>query len=151
MAGPVTASPRAARPQDLEPARVLVGAAGLPLAGLDEHFAGFWALDGPDGSLAGVAGAERYGAAWLLRSLVVDPALRSRGHGRALLATVLAEARRRGVREVLLLTTDAQPFFAEHGFTELPRAAAPPALRASAELSGACPESATLMRLEVTP
>src|SRR5687767_13750913 len=146
MAGPVSASsPRAARPQDLEPARTLVGAAGLPLAGLEEHFAGFWALDAPDGGLAGVAGAERYGAAWLLRSLVVDPALRGRGHGRALLATVLAEARRRGVREVLLLTIDAQPFFAEHGFTEVSRAAAPPALRASAELNGACPDSATLM------
>jgi amino-acid N-acetyltransferase len=150
MAGAVTAVPRGARPDDLEAARTLIAGAGLPLAGLEEHFAGFWALDGAGGRLAGVVGTERYGKAWLLRSLVVEPALRGRGHGRALLATVLAEAPRLGAREVLLLTTDAQGFFAEHGFAEVPRGAAPAALWESSELSEACPDSATLMRLEVT-
>jgi N-acetylglutamate synthase-like GNAT family acetyltransferase len=147
----VTAVPRAARPEDVEPARALLGGAGLPLAGVEDHFAGYWALDAPDGGLAGVVGAERYGAAWLLRSLVVDSSRRGRGLGAALLATVLGEARRHGAREVLLLTTDAQGFFARHGFAEVPRSHAPDEMRASAELNGACPDTATLMRMEVLP
>ena len=150
MTGTVTSAPRAARREDLETARALVRAAGLPLVGLDEHFAGFWILDAPGGGLAGLAGAERHGDAWLLRSLVVHPEFQGRGHGRALLEAVLTEASRAGAREVFLLTTDAQPYFAAHGFEALPRTSAPAALRTSAELGGACPDSATLMRLEVS-
>src|SRR5688572_5167090 len=45
------------------------------------------------GPLAGLAGAERYGSMWLLRSLAVDPAFRGQGIGTALLAAVLREAR----------------------------------------------------------
>lgn len=101
--------------------------------------------------LVGVAGAERYGATWLLRSLVVAPQFRGRGHGSALVASVLAEAGRAGIGEVFLLTTDAQPFFAARRFQEVARDAVPAALRSSAELQGACPATATLMRLEIAP
>lgn len=111
----------------------------------------FWLLDAPDGGLAGLAGTERYGAAWRLRSLAVHPVFQGRGHGTGLLTSVLAEARRAGVDDVFLLTTYAQRFFAAHGFREVPRTTAPAALRSSAELQGACPDSATLMRLELSP
>jgi N-acetylglutamate synthase-like GNAT family acetyltransferase len=151
MTSTITAAPRPARGGDLEPVRALLADAGLPLAGLDEHVAGFWILDAPEGGLAGVAGRERYGDAWLLRSLAVRPAFRGRGHGRRLLEAVLAEASRAGAREVFLLTTDAQAFFAACGLTEVPRQTAPAALQASAELRGACPDDATFMRLEIAP
>lgn len=151
MTGVITSAPRAARREDLGPARALLRDAGLPLAGFEEHFAGFWILDASDGALAGLAGAERYGDAWLVRSLVVTPAFQGRGHGRRLLEAVLTEASRAGAREVFLLTTDAQRFFAAQGFNQVPRAIAPAALQASAELRGACPDNATLMRLEVAP
>jgi hypothetical protein len=39
---------------------------------VEEHFKGFWTLHAADDRLAGVAGSERYGATWLLRSLAVD-------------------------------------------------------------------------------
>jgi N-acetylglutamate synthase-like GNAT family acetyltransferase len=151
MTGAMPSAPRASQREDLASARALLSDAGLPLAGLDEHFAGFWTLDTADGGLAGLAGAERYGDAWLLRSLVVHRAFQGRGHGRALLETVLTEAGRAGAREVFLLTTDAQRFFAAQGFDEVARASAPAALQASAELRGACPYNATLMRLEIAP
>jgi N-acetylglutamate synthase-like GNAT family acetyltransferase len=149
--GPIVAEPRAAGPQDLDAARRLLSAAGLPLAGVDEHFAAFSVLDAPGGDLLGIAGVERHGAAWLLRSVVVAPEFRGRGHGSVLVGSVLAEARRARVAEVFLLTTDAQAFFAARCFREVPRATAPVALRSSAELQGACPATATLMRLEVAP
>ncbi|MGH2947529.1 MAG: arsenic resistance N-acetyltransferase ArsN2, partial [Solirubrobacteraceae bacterium] len=149
MTVPVATAPRRARRADLAPARALLRSAGLPLAGVDEHFDGFWTLHAADNRLAAVAGSERYGPTWLLRSLAVDPSFRGQGSGSALLAAVLAEARERGAREIFLLTTDADDFFAARGFRAVPRAAAPGALHASEELQGACPDSATLMRLEV--
>lgn len=149
MSPAVTSRPRRADRADLARARELIASAGLPLAGVDEHFERFWVVDAPDGRLAAVAGAESYGRTWLLRSVVVDRAYRDRGIGSALLAAVLDEARRLSAQEVFLLTTDSRDFFAARGFSELPRAAAPNALQASAELRGACPDTAALMRLEL--
>ena len=140
---------RRARPADLPSARGLLRAAGLPLDGLEDHFDGFWAVDTVDGELAGLAGAERYGPTWLLRSLVVTPGFRGRGIATKLLATVLGEARRLGARQIFLLTTDPQDYFAARGFIAVARSAGPSALLASEELRGACPDTATLMRLEV--
>jgi N-acetylglutamate synthase-like GNAT family acetyltransferase len=151
MTVPVATAPRRARRADLASARALLRSAGLPLAGVEEHFDGFWTVHATHHRLAGVAGSERYGASWLLRSLAVDPSFRGHGIGSALLATFVGEARRLGARAILLLTTDADDFFAARGFRVVPRAAAPDALRASEELRGACPDSATLMRLEVSP
>lgn len=149
MTALVASAPRRVRRTDLPSARGLLRAAGLPLAGVEEHLDRFWTVHGGDGRLAGLAGAERYGTTWLVRSLVVDVAFRGQGIGSALLVAVLGEARQLGAREIFLLTTDAHDFFAARGFTAVPRAAAPIALRASEELRGACPDTATLMRLEV--
>jgi amino-acid N-acetyltransferase len=148
---PIVSAPRAAGPQDLNAVRGLLRGAALPLAGVDEHFASFRVLDAPGGGLLGIAGVERHGAAWLLRSVVVAPEFRGRGHGSVLVGSVLADARHAGVADVFLLTTDAQAFFTARGFREVPRGTEPVALRSSAELQGACPATATLMRLEVTP
>jgi N-acetylglutamate synthase-like GNAT family acetyltransferase len=142
-------APRRACRADLASARELLQSAALPLAGLDEHFDGFWTLHAADDGLAGVAGSERYGATWLLRSLAVDPSSRGQGIGSALLAAVVADARQRGARAIFLLTTDAADFFAAHGFSTIPRATVPGVLQASEELRGACPDTATVMRLEV--
>jgi amino-acid N-acetyltransferase len=101
-----------------------------------------------DGRLAGVAGAERHGPAWLVRSLAVDPGFRGHGVGTGLLVAVLGEARQLGVRQVFLLTADAHDFFAARGFIAVARSAAPTALLASEELRGGCPDTAMLMRLE---
>jgi N-acetylglutamate synthase-like GNAT family acetyltransferase len=146
MTTPGGFSVRRARRADLASARDLLRSAGLPLAGVEEHFDGFWTAYVADDRLAGVAGSERYGSTWLLRSLAVDPSLRGKGIGSALLAAVVAEGRRLGAREIFLLTTDAHDFFAARGFRAVPRTAAPRVLQASHELRGACPDSAILMR-----
>jgi N-acetylglutamate synthase-like GNAT family acetyltransferase len=144
-------APRRARRSDIASARGLVAAAGLPLAGLDEHFDALRAVEAADGRLIGLAGTERYGTTWLLRSLVVDLAFRGRGIASALLGVVIDEARQLGADEIFLLTTDAHDFFAARGFSAVSRTLAPGALQASEELRGACPETATLMRLELAP
>jgi N-acetylglutamate synthase-like GNAT family acetyltransferase len=145
----VATAPLRARRGDLASACALLRSAELPLAGVEQHFAGFWTVRAADDRLAGVAGPERYAASWLLRSLAVDPSFRGRGIGSALLAAVVAEARELGAREIFLLTTDADDFFAARGFRVVPRAAVPGAVTASEELRSACPDTATVMRLEV--
>lgn len=81
----------------------------------------------------------------LLRSLVVTAEARGKGVG-ALVVTALADAaHRRGVDRLWLLTTNASAFFTRLGWRDAERGGAPPAIAGSAQFSGLCPASATLM------
>ena len=55
-----------------------------------------------------------------LRSLCVEPGLKSSGLGRALVERLLSEAERRGLKSVFALTV-APDFFFKCGFREAPR------------------------------
>jgi amino-acid N-acetyltransferase len=46
---------------------------------------------------------------------------------------------------VYLLTTTAAPLFLRLGYSNLPRDAAPPAIKTSAEFAGICPASSAFM------
>jgi predicted N-acetyltransferase YhbS len=81
--------------------------------------------------------------------VAVAPGWQGRGVGEALVGTLMAQARRRGLREVCLLTTTAEGWFTRFGFERRERASVPPALRASAEFQGACPDGAVLMGLSL--
>ena len=59
---------------------------------------------------------------------------------------LLDEARRLGVREMYLLTIDAQDFFARFGFEIVERSVAPEAIRNTWEFSVACPDTAFFMQ-----
>lgn len=125
-------------------------AAALATAGLPpvEPAAGtqhYLRFDGDDGRILGYGGLELYGEAALLRSLVVLPQHRGRGHGRAIALALLADARARGARRAFLLTTTAAPLFERLGFRPLARSDAPPAIAASGEFARLCPASAVLM------
>lgn len=128
--------------------RRLLADAGLPLDGLDDHVDRLWVWD-DGGHVAGAIAFERYGTDGLLRSLVVDPAQRGTGLGRALLHAGLDAMRRDGVRHAYGLTTTIPDWLARLGWTELPRSALPAGLDASMELQGACPASARAFRLDL--
>jgi N-acetylglutamate synthase-like GNAT family acetyltransferase len=53
-----------------------------------------------------------------LQELMVDPAHRGRGAGRALVAAIVERAQRAGSREVTVPTRRARDFYAALGFTE---------------------------------
>jgi protein-tyrosine-phosphatase/N-acetylglutamate synthase-like GNAT family acetyltransferase len=135
---------RAAAPYDHDGVVALLGAAGLPLAGVPPALDGFLVAE-RGAELAGVAGLERYGDVGLLRSVAVSPAERGTGVGRALVERVLSDARKAGVGSVFLLTTTADRWFPRLGFSPVDRTALPDALGASEELRGACPASAVAM------
>ncbi|MGW4651206.1 GNAT family N-acetyltransferase, partial [Kitasatospora sp. NPDC004289] len=67
----------------------------------------------------------------LLHNLCVRPGRQGAGLGGALVAAVLAEARRLGLHTVCTATTGSGLLFERHGFTEVPPALAPPAWTAT--------------------
>ena len=116
----------------------------LPLAGARDHVADFLVAT-EDARVIGVAGLERYGDTALLRSVAVSSP--GAGLGTRLVQAVLEYANQTGVDTVVLLTTTAAEFFPRFGFTTVTREDVPAAVHASAEFQGACPVSATVMRL----
>ncbi len=126
----------------------LLEGAGLPLAGAQEHLAGFLVAMA-DEVIVGCAGAERYGEAALLRSVAVAPVMQRMGVASLLVTRIIEELRRRGLTKLFLLTVGAQDYFARFGFAPESADNVPPAVKTSAEFRGACPDSASLMSLRL--
>ena len=134
---------REAREEDRDTVRGLLIASALPTAGL--RSTRLFVLIKHD-AVVGAVGYEDYAPYALLRSLVVAPEVRDQGGGGELLETVLAEAKREGLQKVYALTTTIPEWLSRSGFVETTRSELPRALYASAELQGACPDTARVFR-----
>jgi amino-acid N-acetyltransferase len=141
---------RAANPTDLAPVEALLTAAGLTLNDVGSQFGPQYrvALSG-SGELIGVAGVEVCGPYGLFRSAAVRADWRGRRVGEALTADRIAWARTAGLEVLFLLTQTAADYWPRFGFVVIDRTGAPEALSASSEWAGACPASATAMRLDL--
>ena len=128
----------------------LLATSGLPLDGAREHATEFVVAE-RNGALIGCAAVERHGTAGLLRSVAVAAFEREKGTGEALVERCLQVARESGITTVVLLTTTAERYFPRFGFETIDRSAVPDAVRDSAEFRGACPASATVMRIRLSP
>jgi len=141
---------RSATPSDWPHFAALLQGHALPLEGAQEHLGDFFLAVCGD-SIVGSAGMEVYGGEALLRSVAVLPDRQGHGVGRMLVSHLIDEAKRRHVAALYLLTTTAADYFVRLGFQRLSAHAAPPALKQSVEFQGACPSSAVLMRLPLSP
>jgi amino-acid N-acetyltransferase len=120
----------------------------LPHAAIEQHLDD--TLVARDGRrLVGCAAVERYGAAGLLRSVAVAQDRRGSGLGIRLTTAALEHAHARGIRTLYLLTETAADFFPRFGFHPVARTAVAPAVRQSAEFTGACPDTALVMVKEL--
>ena len=85
----------------------------------------FFVAEGPDGAVQGTVMAGYDGHRGWLYSVAVDPRLRHRGIGRALVEQACAELAVRGCRKVNLQVRDgneaAAAFYEELGFVREPR------------------------------
>lgn len=124
----------------------LLAAADLPPDGIPGDLGGFYVAEAPEEDVIGVAGLEHYGSAVLLRSVAVRDGFQGRGIGHQLVTVALQMAEANGAVEVFLLTTTAERYFTQFGFSTIARSELPEAVFASAELRGACPETARVMR-----
>ena len=140
---------RPATRADLPAVEHLLRALDLPTAGVAEWVERFWIAD-HGGKAVGVVGLEQYGDEALLRSVAVDPSWRSAGLGRALVDAALRAARTAGAKEMYLLTTTAERYFARFGFVQIARDDVPGAVQQSVEFREACPASAVVMRTELS-
>jgi amino-acid N-acetyltransferase len=127
----------------------LLASNGLPLAGL-ELAENMTLVARTDGSFTGCAAVEPHGSVGLLRSVCVAERERGTGLGRRLVAAAESLATAAGIGEIYLLTETAAAWFPRLGYEAAERAAAPAALTDSPEFTGACPDSAVLLRKRLT-
>jgi amino-acid N-acetyltransferase len=129
---------------DLGAIERLLVASGLPLDGARDAFAtGVVAREGE--AVVGAAAVEPYGAAGLLRSIAVDPALRGTGIGGTLVEASQILARDLGIDELYLLTETAESWFERLGYRVIERDVVPEAVRGSIEFTTACSSTAVAM------
>jgi len=140
----VTRVERAA-PADVERVEALLSAASLPLEGARDALAlGVVGRDG--GSVVAAAAIERFGAAGLLRSVVVDEASRGTGLGHAIVAAAEDLARSLGMGELYLLTETAIDWFPRLGYEVVDRATAASVVGESIEFTTVCRDTGVPMR-----
>jgi amino-acid N-acetyltransferase len=147
-------TPLALSEQDHPAVQTLLAQADLPFEDLSpaamQLFLGMRAPDLPrDGNgngspsqLIAIAGLERHGNDGLLRSLLVLPDQRGRGLARELVHAQEAQARRLGLRRLVLLTETAADFFRALDYRDTDRAVLSDGLRASPQFQQLCPASA---------
>ncbi len=136
---------RPAQASDLAVAKAWLSAEGLPVDDLTIDHMDSFIVATQAGKPVGMIGIEKFGNVGLLRSLVVDEAGRGAGLGGRLVAALESTARSVHIDELWLLTIDADPFFAQHGYVVAERDHAPEAIRNTAEFSTLCPGDAVLM------
>ena len=132
-------------PADIPAVERLLSAAGLPLDGAAQALsAGVVARDGD--TVVAAAAIERYGAAALLRSVVVAPDRRGTGLGREIVAAAETLARDEGVQDLYLLTETASDWFPRLGYAPVARAEAAAAVGESIEFTTVCRDTGVPMR-----
>ena len=141
---------RDARQNDWQEVQLLLDAAGLPVTDLGpEQLVDFMVAERPgtgQSKTLGIIGLQRFNQTALLRSLVVSQDDRKSGLGRRLVSAVEANACCAGVKDLWLLTIDAERYFESLGYKMMSRESAPDSIRNTQEFSGLCPDGAYLMR-----
>lgn len=126
--------------------KLALSASGLPTEDLEDAECSFFRAVTSDGSTVGYAGIEACGGDVLLRSIVILPEHRGKALGKALTKETLRSANVSSA--VFLATTTAAPFFENLGFVVVQRSDVPAVVLATRQLSGICPASATIMKLD---
>lgn len=141
---------RDARKDDWQKVRQLLDQAGLPFGDLGpDRLDNFLIAERSDKSqiqTLGIIGLQQFDQVGLLRSLVVIQSDRNSGLGRRLVSALEAIARCAGIKDLWLLTIDAERYFASLGYKMMSRDSAPDSIRNTREFSGLCPDGAYLMR-----
>ena len=134
--------------QDLIAIRGLLERSGLPISDLDAARPEF-AVIHQDGQVVAAGALQRFGAAALLRSVVVVPERRGSGLGQCVVSELERLARAADISRLILLTETACDFFARQGFRTIERRTAPQDMQASEEFRSLCPSSAICMAKDV--
>ena len=133
---------------DLAAIETLLSESQLPTAGVKEALCGFLVAEA-DARIVGVVGMEKRGRYGLLRSTAVAPEWRGKQVAKRLVEQIIADAESQGVNALYLLTTTAERYFPNFGFTTTARDVVPEDIRVTGEFRESCPASATVMCLKL--
>jgi N-acetylglutamate synthase-like GNAT family acetyltransferase len=129
---------------DLATIRSLLESSGLPTSGLESAQPTFAVVH--NGNTVIAAGAlQTFGAAALLRSVVVASDRRGGGFGRRIVQELEDMARAAQVAQLILLTHTASHFFVRQGYRAIERSAAPLDIQMSEQFRALCPSTAVCM------
>jgi len=125
---------RPATPADVPAIVVLLEAAHLPTAELEQHLENFVVAE-MGGRVVGCGGLEVHpqAASGLVRSMAVDESLRGEGIGTAVLEWVEARAASLEITQLFLFTMNAPEFYRPFGYEDATLDDFPEALRQSAQ------------------
>jgi amino-acid N-acetyltransferase len=137
---------RNAKSTDLLHLKEFLESNSLPSVGLQGCLENFLIATDNLGSWVGVAGYEAYGNSVLLRSVAVSKEFRNVGTGRSLVEQVLANARKRGVDTVYLVTETAEGYFERLGFERIDRDQMDQAVTNSQVLRECCTSAQAMRR-----
>lgn len=101
--------------QYLEDVKLLLREYKLPYEDIDEHFTHF-ILARKEEKIVGAIGLEIYGNIGLLRSFVVDKALRNKKIGDTLILSLFNYSFEQGIKTLYLLTITAEKYFLKYEF-----------------------------------
>jgi amino-acid N-acetyltransferase len=130
---------------DLLQVRLLVKDCELPYEDIHVNLLGHFGVLRDESKIIGLVGIEPYTDAGLLRSLAVAQEWRGRGFGGQLTNWAEERAHSLGIRELYLLTTTAEEFFARRGYRKIQREEAPSEIQATREFKTLCPATAICM------
>ncbi len=133
-----------AEPKDEKYIKKLLSEASLPYNDISKHINDFL-LASIDDEIVGVIGIEIIGYFGLLRSLAVTPSEQGKGIGKLLCERMIAYASLKGVRELYLLTINAESFFESLGFKKIARDNVSEEIKSTEEFKNICPVSAVCM------
>jgi amino-acid N-acetyltransferase len=133
---------------DLQRIHELLIAVNLPTEGIEKDVSNFLIAEA-NGMIAGTVGLEIYSATGLLRSAAVHPAYQNQGIGNKLMEAIFSHATRKGIKELILLTSTAEHYFCRRGFVPIDWKTVRGDILTSVEFTGACPTTATCRRKEL--
>jgi protein-tyrosine-phosphatase/N-acetylglutamate synthase-like GNAT family acetyltransferase len=96
--------------------------------------------------VVGTGGLEYFNGHALLRSIAVDDSHKGKGLGKFITGELEKIARKKGSKDIYLLTTTADGFFQSQGYQVVERNNVPEEVRKSSEFTTVCPDTAIAMR-----
>lgn len=121
----------------------------LPVEDLPTQLAHFFVATAED-KVVGVIGLEIHGEYGLLRSMVVDRPFRNHQVASKLVQTLEEYAKKKGLKEVYLLTLTAAGYFEKKGYSPVLRNEAPEVLQSTSEFTHSCPATAQMMKRKIS-
>lgn len=139
---------RSADKNDVRLIKELLQACSLPTVQIEKHIQDFIVAEA-QGSIIGTLGAVYDGNKALLRSFAVCEKKRKNGIGSRLINMMLKEMRKKGIKEVFLLTETAADYFIQLEFLEISRDIIPKILLIESGLDQACPCSSRCFKYNI--